>query len=46
MHFLVCAFSSFHHDTLRDTTSWECIVKDDYARSGLLELKFVSFEQV
>ena len=32
-------FSSFHHDSLRDTISWECIVEDDCVRSCLIELK-------
>ena len=38
-YFLVYDFSSFHHDSLRDTISQECIVKDDCVRSCLIELK-------
>ena len=39
-----CTFSymispSFHHNSLRDTISWECVVKDDCVRSCLIELK-------
>ena len=32
-------FSSSHHDSLRDTISWERVVKDDCVRSCLKELK-------
>ena len=32
-------FSRFHHDSLRDTISWECVVKDDCVRSCLIELQ-------
>ena len=39
MYFLVYDFSSFHLDSLRDTTGWECVVKDDGVRSRLIELK-------
>ena len=39
MYFLVYDFSSFHHHSLRDTISWESVVKDDCVRSCLIELK-------
>ena len=39
MFFLVYDFSSSHHDSLRDTKSWECVVKDDLVRSCLIEIK-------
>ena len=39
IYFLVFDFSSFHHNSFRDTTSWECNVKDDCVRSCLTELK-------
>ena len=32
-------FSSFHHNSFRDTISWECVVKDDCGQSCLIELK-------
>ena len=32
-------FSSFHLESLRDSISWECVVKDDGVRSCLIELK-------
>ena len=35
IYFLVSDFSSSHHDSLRDTISWECIVEDDCVRSCL-----------
>ena len=38
-NFLVYNFSNFHHDSLQDTISWECVVKDDCVRSCLIELK-------
>ena len=38
MYFLVYDFSSFHHDSLRDTISWEGVVEDDDVRSCLMEL--------
>ena len=31
--FLICDFSSFHHNNFRDTISWECVEKDDFVRS-------------
>ena len=37
-NFLVDVFSSFHLYSLRDTISWECVVKDDCVRSCLIEL--------
>ena len=37
-YFLVYDFSSFHHDSLRDTIGWECIVKNDGVLSRLIEL--------
>ena len=40
IYFLVKDFSSFHHDSLRDTISWECVVKDDCVRSCLIELEW------
>ena len=39
MYLLVCDFSSIHHETLQDTISWECVVKDDCVRSCLIELQ-------
>ena len=39
IYFLVLDFTSFNHDSFRDTISWECVVKDDCVRSGLIELK-------
>ena len=39
IHFLVYDFSSFHQNSFRDTTSWECVVKDDCVRSCLIELE-------
>ena len=39
IYFLVYDFSSFHHNSFRDTVSWECVVKDDCVRSCLIELK-------
>ena len=38
IYFLVYDFSNFHHDSLRDTISWKCVVKDDCVRSCLIEL--------
>ena len=38
-NFLEYDFSSSHHDILRDTISWECVVKDDFVRPCLIELK-------
>ena len=32
-------FSSFHHNSFRDTRSWECVVKNGSVRSCLMELK-------
>ena len=45
IYFLVNDFSGFHHNSFRDTISWECVVKDDCVRSCLIELKS-SVEQV
>ena len=39
IYLLVHDFSSFHHNSFRDTTSWECVVKDDGVRSCLIKLK-------
>ena len=39
MYFLVYDFSGFHHNNFRETTSWECVVKDDCVRSCLTELQ-------
>ena len=39
IYFLVYDFSSFHLDSLRDTISWECVVKDDCVRHCLIELQ-------
>ena len=39
MYFLVFDFSSSHHDSFRDTISWECVVKNDGVRSRLIELQ-------
>ena len=39
IYFLVYDFSSFHRDILRDTISWECVVKDDCVRTCWIELK-------
>ena len=39
IYFLVYDFSRFHHNHFRDTTSWECIVKDDCITSCLIELQ-------
>ena len=36
--FLVYDFSSFHLVSLRNTKSWECVVKDDCVQSCLIEL--------
>ena len=38
MYFLVHDFPSFHHNSFRDTRSWECVIKDDCVRSCLIEL--------
>ena len=43
-NFLVNDFSSFHHDSLRDTISWECVAKDR-VRSCLIELKSFSLSK-
>ena len=39
IYLLVNDFSRFHHNNFRDTTSWECIVKDDCITSCLIELQ-------
>ena len=39
IYFLVNSFSRFHHDSLRETISWECVVKDDCVRSSLIEFQ-------
>ena len=39
IYFFVYDFSSFHLDSLRDTTGWECIIKDDCVRPYLTELQ-------
>ena len=39
IYILVFDFSRFHHDSLRDTISWECSVKDDCVRLRLIELQ-------
>ena len=40
IYFLVFDFSSFDHNSFRDTISWECVVKDDCVRSCSIELKW------
>ena len=45
MHFLVFDSSRSHHDSLRDTISWESVVKDDRIRSCLIELKSYLFRK-
>ena len=39
MYFLVYDFSSFHHNSFRDTISWERVIKDDCVRSCLIEFQ-------
>ena len=39
IYLLVYDFSSFHPNNFRDTTSWECFVKNESVRSCLLELQ-------
>ena len=39
MYFLVYDFSSFNHNSFRDAIRWEWVVKDDFVRSCLKELK-------
>ena len=39
MGFLVLDFFRYHHNSLRDTTSWDCIVQDDCARPCLIRLQ-------
>ena len=39
IYFLVCVFSSFHHNSSWDKISWECVVKDNFVRSCLTELQ-------
>ena len=39
IYFFVYDFYSFHPNNFRDTTSWECFVKDDCVRSRLIELQ-------
>ena len=45
IYLLVYDFVRFHHNYLRDTISWECIVEDDCVRSCLIELQSFSVEQ-
>ena len=40
-YFFVYDFSRSHHDSLRDTISWERVIKDDCVRSCLTELEFL-----
>ena len=44
--FLVFDFSSFHHDSFRDTTSWECIVKDDCITSCLIAFESFTWSKL
>ena len=39
IYFVVYDFSRSHHDSLRDTISWERVVKDDCVRSCLIKLQ-------
>ena len=39
IYILVYDFSSFHHNSFRDTISCECVVKDRCIRSCLIELR-------
>ena len=39
IYFFVYDVSRFHHDRLRDTVSWERVIKVDCVRSCLIELK-------
>ena len=39
IHVLGYNFSRLHHNNFRDPISWECVVKDDFVRSCLIELQ-------
>ena len=38
--------SRFHHNNFRDSTSWECVVKDDCITSCLIELQSSSLSKL
>ena len=46
MYFLVYDFFRFHQNDFRDTTSWECILKDDCVRSSLIEFQSFSLSKL
>ena len=46
IYFLVHDFSRFNHNYFRDTTSWECVVKDDCITSCLIELQSFSLSKL